>query len=188
MQGAPCPHRQTPVAEQLSARVESQATHEAPPAPQVATELWLQVVPSQHPGHEVESHTQRPPAHLCPLAHALFPPQVHMPSALQPSAAWAPHAMQARPPAPHVAGEGVLQVIPVQQPFGHAQLLHAPPAQVSLAGQVAQAWPALPHAVGEVPVSHCAPLQQPLEHDVASHVHVPDTQCWPAAHAAPVPH
>jgi len=171
----------------VSASVGSQAKHVAPPAPHVERLFSLQVVPSQQPVHDVASQTQRLPTHRCPPEHALCPPHVQSPAAEQPSAAIAPHAMHAPPPAPHVDADGTLQVVPVQHPLGHMQLLHAPAAQVSPAGQEEQVRPALPHVLATLPGSHVPPLQHPVGHDVASHVHCPATQCWPAPHAALAP-
>jgi hypothetical protein len=139
LQGALPPQRQTPLAEQLSAALASQATHVDPPAPHVATELCLQAVPSQHPEQDVASHTQRPPMHLWPLEQAAWPPHVQSPCPEQPSAKVGSHAVQACPDAPQVAADGVLHVVPVQHPFGHTQLLHAPSVQLSAGGQAAHA-------------------------------------------------
>jgi hypothetical protein len=92
--------------------------------------LSLHVVSLQQPVHDVASHTQPPPTHLCPDEHALRPPHAQSPAAEQPSPV-VPHAMHAAPPAPHVDVDGLLHVVPVQHPVGHTQLLHAPPVQVS---------------------------------------------------------
>jgi hypothetical protein len=130
LQDGPAPHWQAPLPEQVSARVGSQAKHVAPPAPHVERLLSLHVVSLQQPVHDVASHTQPPPTHLCPDEHALRPPHAQSPAAEQPSPV-VPHAMHAAPPAPHVDVDGLLHVVPVQHPVGHTQLLHAPPVQVS---------------------------------------------------------
>jgi hypothetical protein len=185
----PAPHWHAPLPEHVSASVGSQAKHVAPPAPHVAMLLSLHVVPSQQPVQDVASQTHALPTHLCPAEHALCPPHVHCPAAEQPSAAVAPHAMHVAPPAPHVDDDdGVWHVVPLQQPFGQTQLLHAPAVQVSPGMQGPQACPALPHALTTLPGSHVPPVQHPVAHDVASHVHLPSTQCWPASHAAVAPH
>jgi hypothetical protein len=55
--GAPLPHWQVPVAEQLSVVVGSQATQATPPTPQVARPRGTHTPVAQHPaGHEVASH------------------------------------------------------------------------------------------------------------------------------------
>jgi hypothetical protein len=47
--------------------------------------------------------------------------------------------------------------------------------------------PLAPHVVAPRE-THAVPAQQPLAHEVASHTHAPDTQRWPDAHGAPLPH
>ena len=80
---APVPHRQTPVAEQLSDRA-SQATQLAPALPQVATERVEQIAPLQQPpGHDVPSQTHSPLSQRWPPAHAGDAPHAQVPSAAQ---------------------------------------------------------------------------------------------------------
>ena len=55
-----------------------------------------------------------------------------------------------------------------------------------LMSQVAQAAPAVPHVAREGAV-HTLPWQQPVGHDVASHMHAPFMQRWPAPQGAPLP-
>jgi len=80
-QGAPLPHWQVPVAEQLSVVAGSHATHAAPPTPQVARARALQAPAAQQPpGHEVASHVagisslqvgeQPSPAAVLPSSHS----------------------------------------------------------------------------------------------------------------------
>jgi hypothetical protein len=70
---------------------------------------------------------------------------------------------------------------------------HAPAVHESLdEPHVAQA-PAAPHMVEFwlANGTHVSPLQQPIGHEVALHVHCPETHAWPVAHAVhafpPVP-
>lgn len=186
--GAPVPHRQAPSAEQSSAVSALHATQVEPADPHVASARVRQVAPSQHPsGQDMASHTHKPPRQRWPAPHAAWAPHLHWPSA-QLSACVASQAKQACPPVPQVGADaGSLHVVPEQQPFGHTQPLHAPAVHVSPCGHAAQAWPALPHASVWVPVSHVAPLQQPV-HDCPSHTHLPEAQRWPTPHAGPEPH
>ena len=74
-QAAVGPHRQVPVAEQLSARSGGQARQLFPPVPQVAAlgEVW-QLLPLQHPAHvDVVQPLQLPPVQVsvaAQVAHA----------------------------------------------------------------------------------------------------------------------
>jgi hypothetical protein len=82
-QVAAVPHRQTPVAEQLSERA-SQATQLAPAVPQVAIDRVEQIAPLQQPpGHDVPSQTHSPFAQRWPPAHAADEPQAQVPSVAQ---------------------------------------------------------------------------------------------------------
>lgn len=103
--GLPVPHRQAPVASQLSLDNALHVTQDAPPVPQlVALRAWHAPALQQPLGHEVPSHTQSPAAHSCPPSHAVLPPQVHCPVVAEhPSALAASHAVQALPPVPQVA-------------------------------------------------------------------------------------
>jgi len=162
-----------------------------PPVPQLCSDGALQVVPAQQPfGHELWSHTHAPPTQRWPLAHAWPPgPHTHAPPT-QRSAVAGLHAAHTAPPAPHAPADGELQLLPLQQPFGHEsalQPLQAPASQVCPAPQVWQAAPPEPHAVG-VGARHASPEQQPFGHDTPSHTQLPPTQCWPAAHGAAPPH
>jgi hypothetical protein len=67
--------------------------------------------------------------------------------------------------------------------------LQLPPLQLSLvsASQVPQAPPPVPQ-LALLGALHVVPVQQPVEHEVASHTHAPPTQRWPTPHAAPAPH
>ena len=125
------PQAQWPVDEQLSADVALQVVQDAPPVPQVKTEGELQVVPEQHPdGHEVESQTQLPLTHRCPVAQAAFVPHMHAPP-VQAFALVVSHATQAFPPLAHALTAGVVHEAPAQHPDGHEEALHTqvPPEQ-----------------------------------------------------------
>jgi hypothetical protein len=120
------------------------------------------------------------------------------------------HARHIEPIAPQLARDGVVHVVPEQQPIGHDVASHtqAPPLQrwpaphtgpephaqlpfahrsACVASQATQATPLVPH-VAVAGVRHVLPEQQPLGHDVASHTHTPPLQRWPTAHIAPAPH
>jgi hypothetical protein len=87
------------------------------------------VDPLQHPeGHDVGSQTQAPDTQRCPAPQAGPAPQRHAPEA-HPSPR-APQSVQAPPPPPHWAAEGlVTQLPPLQHPDGHevASHTHCPP-------------------------------------------------------------
>ena len=86
----------------------------------------------------------RPPAQAGPL------PQRQLPF-VQLSAVAGSQATQAPPTEPQVASEGVLQLVPLQQPLAQVvalQLLQAPLVQVSEPGQASHVRPELPQAVG----------------------------------------
>lgn len=147
----PVPHRHSPAA-QLSVVSGEQATQTSPPVPQLASPLGLQVTPSQQPlGHEVASHTQLPPRHRCPAAHAGPVPHAQAPPT-QASANTGSQAMQAAPAVPHATEEGSLHIEPEQQPVGHpaAQVSQTPPTQ-SPPPQLSQLPPPAPHALGVSP-------------------------------------
>jgi hypothetical protein len=185
------------------------ATHAVPPVPHAPVVGVVHVLPSQQPfGHEVPLHTHAPPLHRWPLEHAALDPHVHAPL-LHESAVLGSQATHAAPPIPHAPLEGVVHVLPLQQPFGHELALHthAPPTHrwpaahaaldphahapflhesAVLGSQATHAAPPVPHAPLEG-VVHVLPLQQPLGHEVALHTHAPPTHCSPAPHAGPVP-
>ena len=128
---APLPHRQVPVAEQLSERM-SHATQVAPASPQLPGARARQVAPLQQPlGHDVPSHTQPLLVHRWPAWQAAPVPHAQLPSGPHRSAFVVSQAAHAAPLAPQVASVGVLQTPPVQQPLGHdvASHTHAPPLQ-----------------------------------------------------------
>jgi hypothetical protein len=176
------------LAEQASDVDGSQATHVDPPVPHVDTDRSLHFDPLQQPlTHDWPSQTHWPPAHRCPLVHALEPPHEHWPVGEHPSARSGLHAVHAWPPVPHVASEGVSHVVPLQQPDGQAHVPHTPFVQKSPGGQGAHARPAVPHAVASPPVLHVAPSQHPVLHDVASQMQCPPEHRWPVAQAGPDP-
>jgi hypothetical protein len=97
----------------------------------------LHVAPLQHPAaHEVASQTQAPPEHRWPAPQGLPDPHVQTP-AVHPSALVGSHATHAAPPPPHAVTDGVVQVVPAQQPEVHAceHGSHLPLTHVSPAGQ-----------------------------------------------------
>jgi hypothetical protein len=185
------PHEQTPVAEQLSARVASQPTQTVPPLPQLASDGALQIEPAQHP-----------PGQLVALQPLQCPAVQVWPAG---------QAVQALPPPPHEVTLSPLRQTPAeQQPFGHdvpsqtqvlptqrwpgVHVAPVPQRQSPVAEQLSdrpsqamQLEPAIPQAATER-VEQVAPLQQPPGHDVPSQTHRPLSQCWPPAHAADEPH
>lgn len=188
-QAAPPPHEHAPADEQPSPRPLSvQSTQLVPLDPHVVAERAAQIVPSQQPeAHEVASHAHTPPTQRWPDPQGGPEPHAHAP-ATQPSERPS-HATQAAPAVPHALCEGVAHVVPEQQPLAQLvalQLAHAPLAHVPPAPQLAHAVPPVPHAVALLPARQLVPLQQP-SHEVASHTQAPPTQCWPAAHAGPLP-
>jgi hypothetical protein len=187
----PAPQAQLPPLEQLSARMLSQVTQAPPPLPQAATEGGLHVAPVQHPlGQDVPSQMHAPATQRWPAAHAAPEPQVQLPPAEQPSAAFASQPTQVAPPVPQVVREGGLQVAPEQQPLGQllgVHPLHAPFVQVWPPGQGWQAPPPAPHEVGLSPLRQLPLEQHPFGQDVPSHTQVLPMQRWPGAQAAAAP-
>ena len=111
------------------------------------------------------------------------PPLVHE------SARSGSHATHDPPAAPHVAVDGALHTLPVQQPEAQfcEHVEHAPFVQVSVGPHAVHVEPAVPHAPADGTV-HALFLQQPFGHDAASQVHTPLRHCWPCAHGAFPPH
>jgi hypothetical protein len=181
--------------------------HCVPPLPQAPTLFPVWHVPlEQHPlGHETPSHWHDPFRHLCPTAHAPPVPHLQAPSVHE-SAEPGVHAAHACPTAAHDVSDGVVQVVPSQQPFGHdvashaqtpatqcSPALHGPPVpqwqtpvdeQLSeaTASQLTQVDPAAPHIASDRAL-HVDPAQQPLGHEVASQTHRPPAHRCPSAHA-----
>jgi hypothetical protein len=181
-----------------------QAAHIAPLLPHcgaVSFASATQLVPLQQPfGQLVESHTHWPLWHRWPAPHAAIPPQVHRPVfTLQPSA-FAPHAVQVLPPAPHWFALGlVTQVPPEQQPDGQlteshwhmpdtqrwpapqvtpAPHWHMPIAQLSdIALHATHAAPPPPQAWVVGGVTQVLPEQQPDRQLVESQTQLPFMQC-----------
>jgi hypothetical protein len=175
----------------LSAVVEPQAVHDAPPVPQVLVEAASQWTPEQQPfGHDVASHTHAPFEQCCPVPHAAPPPHAHVPPLPQPSPL-EPQLVHAPPSVPHAPAPGVTHVVPEQHPVGHELALHtqAPPTQAcpvpqaalppqvhvpldeqpsALAPHAMQAPPLAPQAVAEG-VTHVVPEQHPFGQLVALH-------------------
>jgi hypothetical protein len=185
------PQAHCPAAEQLSARTASQPVQVAPAVPQVATEGGLHVAPEQQPFGQVVPlqplHT--PPTHNCApgqLSHA--PPPVPHDVALLPGRQ-APAAQH--PPAHEVPSH--TQVLAMQRcPGAHALALpqwQLPPAEQlsDRSSHAVHVEPEAPQLVRER-VSHTAPRQHPLGHEVASQTQSPPLQRWPPAHDGPSPH
>jgi hypothetical protein len=132
-----------------------------------------------------------PPAQRCPALHTGPPPQLHAPPAEQESARAVSQPTHTAPPLPQAATDGVLQVLPEQQPLGQLVALHplhTPPVHTCPAGHTPHAAPPAPHDAAVVPATHAPLAQHPLGHDVPSHTQVLATQRWPAAQATPLPH
>jgi hypothetical protein len=184
-----------------------------PPAPQYVVVLpvshWL---PLQQPLHDVLSHSHTPPEQCCPVAHGDPVPHMQAPVVAEQLSDVAPHDAHVRPWSPHSAPVGGdTQVVPLQHPLGHVWALqthepdwhtcpaphsadephrHAPDVEQlfeSDDGHVTHVAPSVPHAVTDG-VSHVAPLQHPLGHDVELHVHMPAEQTCPVEHSTPLPH
>jgi hypothetical protein len=115
----------------------------------------------------------------------------------------------AAPPVPQVASDGGLHVAPLQHPLEHEVTsqthlpfwqrcpaphavappqVHVPVVQASatVESHVMQPPPIAPQALIDMG-TQAVPLQQPIGHEVASHVHAPPTQCCPIAQGAPAP-
>jgi len=198
-QGAPLPHWQAPLAEQMSAVSGLQVRQTVPAVPQVARSGSLHVVPVQQPpGQDVASQTQAPARQCWPGPQAAEVPHRHSP-AVQLSALVALQAMQVAPAVPQLVVDGVWQVEPVQQPPAHdiASQTQAPTTQcwplpqvgplpheqapealqlsALLSSHATQAAPLAPHAI--VPGTlQVAPEQQPLAHAPAQLLQTPPLQ------------
>jgi hypothetical protein len=206
-QASPLPHKHAPAFVQVSA-VMPQDSHFDPPAPQLpeVTEV-TQVVPEQHPVHELESQTQAPLLQICPLLHCAFVPQRHVP-AEQLSADAGSQSTQVLAPVPHVENDEALHVEPAQHPFGHDAELQtqAPPEQTCpdahagadphrqapadeqpsalVVSHAVQAWPPFPH-IARVDVSQLGPSQHPWgQFPAVQPVHTPPAQFWLAGHGS----
>jgi hypothetical protein len=186
----PCPHWQTPPELQLLAEDAWHTWQLAPWIPQLPNNDVSHVVPEQHPAQEPAVHWQLPFRQTCPATHSLFPPHVHAP-AVQPSASDESHIPQPTPSVPHAPTDGVSHVSPEQHPFAQfagEHPLQTPPLEHFPPGQVWHVEPPVPHAVGDVPVTHVLPEQQPFGHDVALQTQLPfEHVVCPATHAVPPP-
>ena len=176
----------------------AQAEHAVPPVPHAEADVpGMQLVPAQHPAHDVPSQTHAPAAQCCPLAHAGPLPHRHAPPVHE-SVTCGSHTMHAAPAGPHALVAAARHVLPLQQPV-HEVASHTqkPPAQCCPATQLGpvphahppdahpsasagshamHVFPPPPHV--EVAGALHVPLwQQPLAHEVASHTHAPPTQC-----------
>ena len=130
-QGSWLPHIHAPAAVHVS-EVTPQSSHFDPATPQSPEDVVVtQLVPEQHPVHELELHTQAPPLQTCPAPQAPFVPQRQRP-AVQLSDVAVLQATHWAASVPHVVGnDDVLQVLPEQHPTGQDVALqtHEPPEQ-----------------------------------------------------------
>ena len=189
-QGAPGPHEQSPIAEQLSALVTSQATHPSPPNPHAPSERALHVGPEQHPVAHVAAHPLHvPEVQLSPpgqLWHAVPPlPQAPM---LLPGSQSAPAQHPVGQDTPSQTHVPFRQRCPVEQAAPVPQV-HAPAVQLSVrsGSHAVHVEPATPQAVRDAGV-HVRPSQHPSGHEVASQVQTPFAQCWLGPQGAFAPH
>ncbi len=152
-QAFPPPQVQLPLAEQPSPVV-PQLAQVAPCVPHAVADGVVHVLPEQQPvGHDAASQTHWPPEHSCPAPHAAAPPQVQPPLAEQPSAL-DPQLVHVAPAVPQAVADGVVHVLPAQQPLGQLVALHplhAPLLQVWPFGHMVHVPPAAPHAFGSLP-------------------------------------
>jgi hypothetical protein len=147
----PVPHRQAPIAEQLSERV-SQSAHVDPASPQVVSDrVWQMLFLQQLLGHDVASQMHDPLAQRCPPTQAGPDPHSQFPVGPQRLALVLSHARQATPPTPQFATPASLHSSPWQQPPGHdmASQRHAP---------FMQRWPA--RQAGPPPQRHSPSIVQ----------------------------
>ncbi len=213
-QAARVPQPQLPVALQESAIIASQVRHVEPPVPQAPIDGVVQVAPLQQPlGQLVPLQAppvQMPLEHVWPMPHAGPAPQRQVPLLAQVFALTGLQVAQVSPPAPQVLRLRAWQTLPTQQPLGQlvpsqthwlptqrwppTQAMSDPqrqpsPAQVSarVRSQVEQAPPAGPQLAIAIALQ-VRPAQQPLGHEVTSHVQVPFMHRWPAPQAAEDPH
>jgi hypothetical protein len=207
------PHVQTPMSH-VSALI-PQGWHWDPWYPQLSVSgVVMQLVPAQHPEHEVESHKQVcEELQYCPAPHWAFVPQRHTPAVQLSAVAGVPDVQSAHetPSVPQVVVEEVLQLPDASQhPLGHESAVElqtqtlpeqtCPAAQTgpvpqrqapvleqwsALVGSHAvQAAPPTPH-VASVEVSQLAPEQHPLGQLAAVQpVHTPPTQFWVPGHCS----
>ena len=197
------PQAQTPVAEQASARLGSQATQVPPRVPHVASDAGLHTpLAQQPPGQDWASQTHAPLTHLVPAPQGAPLPQRQAPvTGLQLSVCARSQATHAAPARPQLPNVGATQAPPLQQPLGHDSASHTqlpatqlvpapqaafapqrqPPALAQLsareASQVTQAAPPVPHAMAEPAVVQVEPEQQPPEQlDELQSAHTPPAQ------------
>lgn len=126
-----------------------------------------------------------PPSHCCPATQAGPLPHLHEPPAQL--SARESHAMHTPPSPPHRAAVGTLHVSPVQQPPGQESGLQpsqAPPSQCCPAGHAEHVDPAEPHERSVRPSSQTSPLQHPVGHELAVHLHASATHSRPEPHDA----
>jgi hypothetical protein len=210
------PHWQLPMAEHPSAVKVSQAMHDPPPSPQVATARAWQMPLAQQPfGQEVALQTQLPPEQTLPAPQVGPFPQMHEPVAgSQPSAMLVLHVAQTLPATPQAATVGALHAPFRQQPFGQDWALqthelpthNVPPPQAGLVPQrhspeaeqrlarvtshETQAAPLTPQVASAAPVQ-VEPEQHPLgQLPALQPLHTPPKQvCTPQSwqEAPPLP-
>jgi hypothetical protein len=160
-------------------------------------------------GHDAALHTHLPPEQTWPLPHAVPPPQEQAPVAEQPSAV-VPQLVHMAPAVPHAVADGVVHVVPEQQPLEHEVALHthtppehawpvahaaAPPqVQAPVAEQPSAVMPQLLHVAPPVPQAaaegmvQVVPEQQPPGQLAALQpLHAPMLQVWPVGHIVQLP-
>jgi hypothetical protein len=170
-----------------------------PPVPHApGSSVVTQAPAEQHPfGHEVLSQVQTPFTHSCPETQALPPPHVHVPAMLHPSPVLPQPAHDTPGPAQAVAVSASHR-LPLQHPVAQDVALHThappeqacptphsplvpheqePPRQPSARplAQGAQVAPFVPQISSVKVVTHVAPEQHPVAHDVALQTHPPPT-------------
>lgn len=145
----------------------------------------------QHPfGHEAARQTHCPSMQRVPSPHIGPVPHAHWPVGEHRSARRVSHPAHVPLPVPQVLTDGMLHILPEQQPSLHVEMLHPlqrPSAQDSPAGHTSQLLPPAPHESGVSPGKQRPPEQQPSLHDVPSHTQVPLRQRWPGKHTGPSP-
>ncbi len=187
-----------------------QAVQVPPSLPQAARVVPPQVFPWQQPfEHEVALQTQLPEEQVWPETHWAPVPQPQVPFDSQALARLVLQATQAPPSIPQAETEGVVQVVPEQQPVGQPVLSQtqplpvqccpvaqaAPPLQVQLPEELQplarvvlqdeQATPLSPQLVLVGGLMQVTPLQQPFAQlDESQPVQAWLTQVLGEAHAA----
>ncbi len=194
---APVPQTHAPDVQPLE-RTGSHATHADAFAPHACRDgVRVQLMPVQHPAHDVASHTQLPATQCWPSAHAGPVPHWQAPSTEHESAVTPSHESHDAPAVPQAARLRLRHCpIASQQPSGQdaavhwqvppthcwpaehcapAPQLHAPAAEQPSARKGSHATHACafcPHVASER-VLHVLPVQHPFVQVAAQPLHVP---------------